>query len=73
MAKLDQERTRTVALPDVKQRLADLTPIAPRSTPVPLAELLDSDIKKRADVIELAKCGNNSEADKDSNTGEGQQ
>ena len=55
MAKLNREVTRTLALPDVKQRLAELTPIAQSSTPVQLAELLDSDIKKRAEVIERAK------------------
>ena len=54
-AKLNRELVRILALPDVKQRLADLTLVAQSSTPEQLAQLLDSDIKKWADVIERAK------------------
>ncbi len=46
---------RFLALPDVEQRLNDLTLIAQSSTPEQLAQLLDSDIKRWADVIERAK------------------
>ena len=55
VAKLNREITRILALPDVKQRLADLTLVAQSSTPEQLATLLDSDIKRWADVIERAK------------------
>ena len=55
VAKLNRELTRILALPEVKQRLADLTLIAQSSTPEQLAELLDSDIKRWAGVIERAK------------------
>ena len=55
VAKLNRELVRILALPDVKQRLNDLTLIAQSSTPEQLAQLLDSDIKRWADVIERAK------------------
>ena len=55
VAKLNRELVRILALPDVKQRLIDLTLIAQSSTPEQLAQLLDSDIKKWADVIQRAK------------------
>ncbi len=55
VTKLNREITRILALPDVKQRLADLTLVAQSSTPEQLATLLDSDIKRWADVIERAK------------------
>lgn len=55
VAKLNRELVRILALPDVKQRLADLTLIAQSSTPEQQAELLDSDIKKWASVIERSK------------------
>ena len=55
VTKLNREITRVLALPDVKQRLADLTLVAQSSTPEQLATLLDSDIKRWAEVIERAK------------------
>ncbi len=55
VAKLNRELVRILALPEVKQRLADLTLVAQSSTPEQLAQLLDSDIKKWAIVIERAK------------------
>ena len=55
VAKLNRELVRILALPDVKLRLADLTLIAQSSTPEQLTQLLDSDIRKWADVIERAK------------------
>ncbi len=55
IAKLNREITRILALPDVKQRLADLTLVAQSSTPEQLTALLDSDIKRWAEVIERAK------------------
>ena len=55
VAKLNRELVRILALPDVKQRLNDLTLVAQSSTPEQLAQLLDNDIKKWADVIERAK------------------
>ncbi len=55
VAKLNRELVRILALPDVKQRLADLTLVAQSSTPEQQAQLLDSDIKKWAAVIERAK------------------
>ena len=55
VAKLNRELVRILALPDVRQRLADLTLIAQSSTPEQLAELLDNDIKRWAGVIERAK------------------
>ena len=55
VTKLNREITRILALPDVKQRLADLTLVAQSSTPEQLAALLDGDIKRWADVIERAK------------------
>ena len=55
VAKLNRELVRILALPDVKQRLADLTLMAQSSTPEQLAQLLDSDIKKWASVIERSK------------------
>ena len=53
--RLNREITRILALPDVKQRLNDLTLVAQSSTPEQLAALLDSDIKRWAEVIERAK------------------
>lgn len=55
VAKLNRELVRILALPEVKQRLNDLTLVAQSSTPEQLAQLLDSDIKKWAAVIERAK------------------
>ncbi len=55
VAKLNRELVRILALPDVKQRLADLTLVAQSSTPEQQAELLDSDIKRWSGVIERAK------------------
>ena len=55
VTKLNREITRILALPDVKQRLADLTLVAQSSTTEQLAMLLDSDIKRWAEVIERAK------------------
>ncbi len=55
VAKLNAEVTLILALPDVKQRLADLTLVAQSSTPEQLAALLDSNIARWAEVIELAK------------------
>ncbi|HPG62890.1 MAG TPA: tripartite tricarboxylate transporter substrate binding protein [Casimicrobium sp.] len=55
VAKLNRELVRILALPDVKQRLADLTLVAQSSTPEQLSALLDSDIKRWAGVIERAK------------------
>ena len=55
VARLNRELVRILALPDVKQRLADLTLVAQSSTPEQLGELLDSDIKRWAGVIERAK------------------
>ena len=55
VAKLHREITRILALPDVKQRLNDLTLVAQSSTPEQLTTLLDSDIKRWMDVIERAK------------------
>ena len=55
VAKLNRELVRILALPDVKQRLADLTLVAQSSTPEQQAQLLDSDIKKWANVIERSK------------------
>ena len=55
VAKLNRELVRILALPDVKQRLADLTLVAQSSTPEQLGTLLDSDIKRWAGVIERAK------------------
>ena len=55
VAKLNRELVRILALPDVKQRLADLTLVAQSSTPEQLGDLLDSDIKRWAGVIERAK------------------
>lgn len=55
VTKLNREITRILALPEVKQRLADLTLVAQSSTPEQLATLLDSDIKRWAEVIERAK------------------
>lgn len=55
VAKLNRELVRILALPDVKQRLADLTLVAQGSTPEQQAELLDSDIKRWSGVIERAK------------------
>jgi len=46
---------RILALPDVKQRLSELTLVAQSSTPEQQAELLERDIKRWADVIERAK------------------
>jgi tripartite-type tricarboxylate transporter receptor subunit TctC len=55
VAKLNRELARILALPEVKQRLAELTLVAQSSTPEQLAEWLDSDIKKWSHVIERAK------------------
>lgn len=55
VTKLNREITRILALPEVKQRLADLKLVAQSSTPEQLATLLDSDIKRWAEVIERAK------------------
>ena len=55
VTKLNREIVRILALPDVKQRLNDLTLVAQSSTPEQLAALLDGDIKRWADVIERAK------------------
>ena len=55
VAKLNRELLRILMLPDVKQRLDDLTLVAQGSTPEQLAELLDADIKRWALVIERAK------------------
>ena len=55
VAQLNREITRILALPDVKQRLNDLTLVAQGSTPEQLATLMDSDIKRWAAVIERAK------------------
>jgi tripartite-type tricarboxylate transporter receptor subunit TctC len=55
VAKLNRELVRILALPEVKQRLAELTLVAQSSTPEQLAEWLDSDIKKWSHVIERAK------------------
>ena len=55
VAKLNRELVRILALPDVKQRLNDLTLVAQSSTAEQLAQLLDSDIQKWAGVIERAK------------------
>ena len=55
VAKLNRELVRILALPDVKQRLADLTLVAQSSTPEQLGDLLDSDSKRWAGVIERAK------------------
>lgn len=55
VAKLNRELVRILALPDVKQRLADLTLVAQSSTPEQLSAALDNDIKRWAGVIERAK------------------
>ena len=55
VAKLNRELVRILALPDVALRLKDLTLVAQSSTPEQLTQLLDSDIKKWAEVIERAK------------------
>jgi tripartite-type tricarboxylate transporter receptor subunit TctC len=55
VAKLNRELVRILALPDVKQRLADLTLVAQSSTPEQQAQLLDNDIKRWSGVIERAK------------------
>ena len=55
VTKLNRELVRILALPDVKQRLADLTLVAQSSTPEQLGDLLDSDSKRWAGVIERAK------------------
>lgn len=55
VARLNRELVRILAMPDVKQRLADLTLVAQSSTPEQQAELLERDIKRWADVIERAK------------------
>lgn len=55
VAKLNRELVRILALPEVKQRLADLTLVAQGSTPEQQTELLDSDIKRWSGVIERAK------------------
>jgi tripartite-type tricarboxylate transporter receptor subunit TctC len=55
VAKLNRELVRILALPDVKQRLNDLTLVAQSSTPEQLGAQLDSDIKRWAGVIERAK------------------
>ena len=54
IAKLNRELVRILALPDIKLRFAELTLTAQSSTPEQLAQLLDSDIKKWASVIERA-------------------
>ncbi len=54
-ARLNRELVRILALPDVRQRLADLTLMAESSTPEQQAELLDRDSKRWAAVIERAK------------------
>lgn len=53
--KLNRELVRILALPDVRQRLAELTLVAQSSTPEQLGELLDADIKRWSGVIERAK------------------
>ncbi len=55
VTKLNRELVRILALPEVKQRLSDLTLVAQSSTPEQLAQLLDGDVKKWALVIERAK------------------
>lgn len=55
VTRLNRELVRILALPDVKQRLADLTLVAQSSSPEQLAQLLDGDIKKWASVIESAR------------------
>lgn len=55
VAKLNRELVRILALPEVKQRLNDLTLVAQSSTPEQQAQLLENDIKKWAGVIERAK------------------
>ncbi len=55
VARLNRELVRILALPEVKQRLADLALVAQSSTPEQQAELLDNDIKRWSDVIERAK------------------
>ncbi len=55
VAKLNRELVRILALPDVKQRLAELTLVAQSSTPEQLGSLLESDIKRWTSVIERAK------------------
>jgi tripartite-type tricarboxylate transporter receptor subunit TctC len=55
VVRLNRELVRILALPDVKQRLADLTLVAQSSTPEQQVELLDSDIKRWSGVIERAK------------------
>ena len=54
VAKLNRELVRILALPDVVQRLNDLTLVAQSSTPEQLAQWLDNDIKKWSNVIERA-------------------
>ena len=55
VARLNRELVRILALPEVKQKLADLTLVAQSSTPEQQVELLDRDIKRWAGVIERAK------------------
>jgi tripartite-type tricarboxylate transporter receptor subunit TctC len=52
VAKLNRELVRILALPDVKLRLSELLLVAQSSTPEQLGQLLDSDIKQWAQVIE---------------------
>jgi len=55
VARLNRELVKVLALPDVKQRLADLTLVAESSTPEQLGALLENDSKRWAGVIERAK------------------
>lgn len=55
IARLNRELVRVLALPDVRQKLADLTLVARSSTPEQQAELLERDVKRWSGVIERAK------------------
>lgn len=54
VARLNRELVRILALPDVRQKLADLTLVAESSTPEQLASTLERDIARWSGVIERA-------------------
>lgn len=55
VARLSREVQAAMALPDVKQRLAELNLVAHGSTPAQAAAQLDADIRRWSDVIARAK------------------
>lgn len=54
VVRLNRELVRILALPDVRQKLADLTLVAESSTPEQLASTLERDIARWSGVIERA-------------------